>query len=221
MAVRKIIGWGVIIFGALILIASLFQSMITAIPLLLFSLVLLFFGYIIKGRGSEAVAKPSEKKKMSILKKIGIGAGIFFLVIIALGIIGSMISTPTKTSTLSEDEIKSTALKNITYDDLMRNVENYKGKVIYYRGEVIQVSQGIGDNYDLRIGVTPNEFGIYNDIIWVNYRGSRVLENDLVDLWGNVKGLKTYTAVLGNEVTVPEVDALILNVVIKAGNRTV
>jgi len=164
---------------------------------------------------------------MGILKKVGIGIGVIFAIIIVLGIIGSTL-TPTgkvtETSTekkkeLSIDEIKSTALEEVTYDALMRNIENYVGNIVYYQGEVIQVSQGFGDNYVLRVGVTPKGFGIYTDVIWVNYKGTRVLENDLVDMWGKVKGLKTYTAILGNEVTIPEVDALVLEVVAKAGER--
>jgi len=111
--------------------------------------------------------------------------------------------------------MKSNAL-NISYYDLMRYIENYEGKTVYYRGEVVQVVQVSGDNYALRIAVTRGEYRTWTDIIWVNYQGSRVLENDIVELWGRVKGLKTYEAILGNSVTIPELDALYLNVVFKA-----
>jgi hypothetical protein len=43
------------------------------------------------------------------------------------------------------------------------------------------------------------------------------LEGDIVEFWGKVKGLKEYTAVLGNAITIPEVDASILDVIEKQG----
>ena len=113
------------------------------------------------------------------------------------------------------ETIKSNAL-TVSYGDLMRSPDNYKGKIVHYRGEVVQVMENGGDSYVLRVAVTRGEYRIWTDIIWVNYQGSRVLENDIVELWGRVKGLKTYDAVLGNSVTIPELDALYLNVVFKA-----
>ena len=71
-----------------------------------------------------------------------------------------------------------------------------------------------GKEYDLRVATRAEAFiGYYEDIIWVNYRGSRLIEDDIVDIWGYVKGLKTYTAVLGNEITIPELDAFHLKIV--------
>ena len=59
--------------------------------------------------------------------------------------------------------------------------------------------------------MTPEEYGIYKDTIWVNYTYSsdwgKILEDNIVDIWGVLNGTKTYTAVLGNKITVPKVDA--------------
>jgi len=123
----------------------------------------------------------------------------------------------TKTPTMSVEEIKSSAL-TISYDDLMRNNENYVGEVAYYRGEVVQVSEIYGDKYVLRVATKQEPYiGYFKDVIWVNYKGKRLLEDDIIDVWGRVKGLKTYTAVLGNEITIPEIDSLHVELVIKAG----
>jgi len=48
----------------------------------------------------------------------------------------------------------------------------------------------------------------WEDTVWGNYHGKRYLEDDIVNVWGRVKGLRTYTAVLGQEITVPEIDVL-------------
>lgn len=77
-----------------------------------------------------------------------------------------------------------------------------------------------GDKYVLRVATKQKAYiGYFNDDIWVNYKGKRLLEGDIIDVWGKVKGLKTYTAVLGNRITIPELDSLHTELVIKAGEQ--
>ncbi|BDQ30436.1 hypothetical protein [Nitrosopumilus zosterae] len=153
-------------------------------------------------------------------KKFGIGVGIVVLVFFVVAILASIgyeaQEEKLKTPKLSEVEIKTNALK-IPYDDLLRNNENYVGEIVSYQGKVLQVQNTFGDTYVMRIGVTKNTFA-YDDVVWVNYAGSRVLEGDIVEFWGDVKGIRDYTAVLGNVVSVPEVNSMILNVVQKQGS---
>jgi hypothetical protein len=106
-----------------------------------------------------------------------------------------------QTPTMSVEEIKSSALA-ISYDDLMRNNEIY------------------GDEYFLRVATKEEPYIRYfNDVIWVNYKGKRLLDGDVIDVWGKVRGLKTYTAVLGNRITIPQLDSLHVELVIKAGEQ--
>ena len=52
------------------------------------------------------------------------------------------------------------------------------------------------------MNVTVDEYGIYNDTIMFIYDtgdGNRILENDIVTIWGPSQGLYTYTSVLGAE----------------------
>lgn len=126
-------------------------------------------------------------------------------------------ASTTKTPAKSVPTPKYGAI-TVSYDELMRNNEKYVGKTVYYKGEIVQV-QPIGkDNYILRIAVTNKEF-YYDDVIWVNYNGPRVLERDIVDVYGIVIGLKTYTAILNNEITIPEINAKEISVVLKSGDR--
>ena len=57
--------------------------------------------------------------------------------------------------------------------------------------------------------------GIWKDTIFVEYRRSsdtepRILEGDIIRLYGDFKGLKSYKAVLGQTITVPRVVASVI-----------
>ncbi len=97
----------------------------------------------------------------------------------------------------------------VAYDDVFRNNESYVGDVVYFRGKIIQVQEQLFGGYVWRVATEQNTyFGYTGDVLWVNYDGPRFLEGDIIDLCGKVKGLKTYTAILGQQVTIPEIDAL-------------
>ena len=158
---------------------------------------------------------------MGKAKKFGIGVGIVFLILIALGALANLGANEKQkelqTPALTPAEIKAKALTTVTYDDLLRNNENYVGKIVYYRGHVIQAQNIYGDTYILRVEVKQNDDILWSDPVWVNYAGSRILEGDIIDVWGQVKGIKQYQAVLGNQVEIPEIDSMIVQLVQKQG----
>jgi hypothetical protein len=102
----------------------------------------------------------------------------------------------------------------IEYDDLFRNNEQHVGKVVRYVGKVLQYGELSclfcdDPGHYLRVGMTNQGYGLYGDPIYVLYYGDqRFLEDDIVTVWGTVDGLESYTAVLGNEVTIPRIKAL-------------
>jgi len=120
-------------------------------------------------------------------------------------------ATPTDTADL--DAQKATAV-SVPYDDLFRNNEDHLGKKVRYVGEVVQVQENPctlceEPSYTLRIAVTEGRNGFWDDPIWVDYTGTeRFLEDDIVTVWGVVEGLQKYTAVLGNQVTIPQIAAI-------------
>ena len=109
------------------------------------------------------------------------------------------------TPVLSFAELKARA-DRVTYEELYRNNETYQGDLVYLKGEVIQVlTEGNSDSYILRVEITPTDYG-YDDPVLVHYTGPvRLLDDDIVELVGNVKGLRTYKSVLGGEITIPEI----------------
>jgi len=127
----------------------------------------------------------------------------------------------TVTLTIRDNEGASTKVENkifvaaaVPYDELFRHNESYIGDVVYFRGKIIQVVEKLFGGYTWRVATKQNEyFGYIDDILWVNYDGPRFLEGDIIDLYGTVKGLKTYTAILGQQVTIPEIDALKVDLV--------
>jgi hypothetical protein len=117
---------------------------------------------------------------------------------------------PTRSIVVPTTAIQWENIPQIPYDDIFRYNEQYIGKYVKFRGQILQTQLLYGDNYVLRVGTKKSEYSnsYYDDVIWVNYKGPRVLEDDIIDMWGKVKGLKEYTAVLGNTVTIPEIDAV-------------
>jgi hypothetical protein len=116
--------------------------------------------------------------------------------------------TPTTYPPLTETQIKSTAI-SVPYDQLFRDNERYVGKIVYFRGKIDQAVDDSQGRYVFRLATGKNEYvGYLGDMIWIDYQGQRYIESDVLDVWGRVVGLKKYTAIFGNEVTVPEIVAL-------------
>jgi len=81
-------------------------------------------------------------------------------------------------SSLSDAELNALAV-NWEYDDMLRNIENYKGKVVRFQGNVLTVEHAGGDRYGLSVSTG-------GDTIIVDYTGKRILSGDRVIVYGEV-----------------------------------
>lgn len=103
---------------------------------------------------------------------------------------------------LAEEEEKKGYDTGITYSQLARTPDNYKGKKVKFTGKVVQVMEGDGE-VQIRLAVGGN----YNNIIYGVYDSdlvsSRVLEDDYITIMGLSAGLLTYTSTMGGEITIP------------------
>lgn len=123
-----------------------------------------------------------------------------------------------KKYSLSKGEYKLLC-KSYSYKELARNPEQYKGKSVKFTGEVVQVSEASSDLYYsvYRINVTKGNYGYYDDTVYVTFDNSsvnsRILEDDKVTFYGSFQGLKTYTTVMGAELTIPWVQAEYIDVI--------
>lgn len=103
---------------------------------------------------------------------------------------------------LAEEEEKKGYDTGITYSQLARTPDDYKGKKVKFKGKVVQVMEGDGE-VQIRLAVGGN----YNNIIYGVYDSdlvsSRVLEDDYITVMGLSAGLLTYTSTMGGEITIP------------------
>lgn len=130
---------------------------------------------------------------------------IVIIIIAAIASSGDGVGTaqsrpPGPTPTFQEAMAQAT---RVSYDDLFRNNDAYVGQRVHFRGKIIQVVEGSGDNYDLRVNVTRSDYG-WDDTVYLHYSGPRLLEDDIIEFVGEVKGLRTYEAIFGNSITIPE-----------------
>lgn len=109
---------------------------------------------------------------------------------------------------LSIKEIKKRAI-SIPYEKLYRYNESYLHKVIYIKGQIVQTFQSGGYTTGFRIATKKDYYWYYDNIIYVDYDGStRLMENDYIEVWGEVMGLFTYTTIVGSELTIPRLYSL-------------
>ncbi len=95
--------------------------------------------------------------------------------------------------------------KSIAYKKLSRTPDKYEGEYIKFTGEVVQVMED-DDILALRVNVTQDSYGLWDDTVYVLYEnksGKRILEDDIVNIYGQYTGVYTYTTVMNAEVTIP------------------
>ena len=126
--------------------------------------------------------------------------------------------TPVPTPTF--DELFELA-QEIAYDELFRNNELHVGKEVRLVAKIVQViaNPDQSDEFYLRANVTPGDF-IWDDTVFLEYTGPRLLEDDIVEMIGIVEGLFTYEAVLGNQVTVPHISVVKSRRITESGKPT-
>lgn len=117
---------------------------------------------------------------------------------------------------LSAEEIAQRFKDNCTsysYDTIARDPGSYEGTYAKYTGKVIQVMESNfwgSTIYTLRVNVTKTKYS-YEDTIYVTYTQSedspRILEDDIITIWGTNEGTKTYETIFGASITIPQVDA--------------
>lgn len=96
----------------------------------------------------------------------------------------------------------------ITYDQLARYPDNYDNQKVKFKGEVLQVMEG-GKENQLRIAVSKTNYGWYSgdEVLYCGYDPSiieyRLLEKDIITIYGTARGLFSYEAVNGARITLP------------------
>lgn len=118
----------------------------------------------------------------------------------------------TRKYTLSAEEIKARYKESCTpytYDEIARDPDQYMNTNGVYTGKVVQVLED-GNDLEMRVNITWGRY-FYTDTIYVFYTKkpgeSRILEDDIITIWGTNKGTLSYESVMHTTITLPCVDA--------------
>ncbi|MHC2373364.1 hypothetical protein ACVIQT_008012 [Bradyrhizobium diazoefficiens] len=139
---------------------------------------------------------------------------VFVGVVVALFAAANFASDPlrpaSKYAALPVEQVKAQSA-SISYEQLARSPTAYTGRLVTFTGKVVQATQG-GLDYVLRVNVSRGKYDIWQDTIYVDYRAAsgrepRILDSDVVQLWGEFVGIKSYKAVLGQTIQIPHVVA--------------
>lgn len=113
---------------------------------------------------------------------------------------------------MTEEEYKETCY-SVSYEDLARNPGQYDGELLTFTGEVFQKCYDSDGFAEYLIAVTREDLGgeyysytHYKDNIYAYYyygENDKLLEDDIVTIYGEGDGEYTYESVSGAEITVP------------------
>lgn len=107
-----------------------------------------------------------------------------------------------------EEEAAAAAIAydtGITYENLARNPDTYKGQKVKFSGRIIQVIKGENvSQYRFKINDDYNQV-ILIEISNSQLENNRILEDDYITIKGLSYGEYTYSSTMGGEITVPAV----------------
>lgn len=113
-----------------------------------------------------------------------------------------------KLSSLETGIYKKSCAK-YNYKDLLRDPDKYYEKKAYFFGEIVQKVS----DYEYRVNVDCKKYsyikGYYcQNTIYVTYFGDvKLIEDDMVEFWGEMTITKTYESVMGASITIPHLRA--------------
>ncbi len=98
-----------------------------------------------------------------------------------------------------------------SYNTIARDSNSYKDQKVRFRGKVLQEGDsGSGVNY-IRLAVDSN----YDTVLFVTYTSDqvsvRILDDDIITVYGTVVGDYSYETVMGATVTLPWVNSDIID----------
>lgn len=115
----------------------------------------------------------------------------------------------TMETTMSEKE-KRAAAKDFPYKTIARDPDRYAGEYIKVTGEIVQVME---DTFTVLRLAQDSDY----DQMWVveYYRpvdAPRVLEGDLVTIYGNCTGLFSYESIMGGKISIPGLFSILIDI---------
>ena len=95
----------------------------------------------------------------------------------------------------------------ISYDQLARTPDDFINQKVKFTGKVLQVVESSSGVNGMRFAVNKD----YNHVLYIEYNqalsSSRILEDDVITIYGVAQGLFSYTATMGQTITLPRAHA--------------
>ncbi|GEM_PF-2327625 len=111
---------------------------------------------------------------------------------------------------ISEEEFKNSCT-TFDYNELERNPNEYINKNAVFTGKVVQVME-YGNDISYRVNITKDNYGLWVNTIYVDYTKKdenerRILEGDIITIYGTLNGIKHYTSIQDAQVSIPHLIA--------------
>ncbi len=110
-----------------------------------------------------------------------------------------------------QEAAKSEYTTDLSYNTIARDSESYKDTKVKFRGKVLQEGEIDSTMHYVRLAVDSN----YDTIMFITYDTSlvdaRILEDDILTIYGTVVGDYSYETVMGATVTLPWINADIVD----------
>lgn len=144
-----------------------------------------------------------------------IGGVIVFIILFAIIGGDGLNNNPAQTTSSNNQyslcgDIASLKNQDITvnFKELDKNPDSFNGKIVKFTGQVVQIQED--NNYGIiRLAVTKESYGwSISDIIWVEYQNhTDAVKDDVITVYGQLTGSKTYESQAHFNITVPSIMA--------------
>ncbi len=172
-----------------------------------------------EANGKKGRKHKKEKKKKSLPMKVLSGFGWFMVFMFVIAMFSDGESTSNQIVVpVSEIATYKNSCNSYTYETIFRDSEQYRGQKAVFTGKVIQTMYG-NNRVDMRVNVTAKEYEYiddvsYSDTMYVTYypssAESRILEDDIITIYGELAGVYSYESVMGGKITIPKINVAIL-----------
>lgn len=146
------------------------------------------------------------KKKTALI--IG---GVAVFIILRLAFTGLGGSNNNQQSLCSDILSLKDQATTVNFKELDKNPDLFKGKIVKFTGQVLQIQES-GSYGIIRLAVTKESYGwSFTDVIYIEYQGhTDAVEDDVVTVYGQLNGSKTYESQANFEITIPSMTACVV-----------
>jgi len=160
--------------------------------------------------GAATVPAEEKTKRKKLYKRWWFWAILAIVAVIILSSLGG--GSPSDLIDLPEEEYRLRC-EEFSYDDIARYPDAHEKKLAKFTGKVVQVLRD-GNELQMRVNVTEGKYS-YEDTVYVFYtveNGTNILEDDIITMYGELRGMIEYESVLGAKITIPRIYAKFIDV---------